>query len=64
MSAASGRCTILHVSDVHATEQLQRMFDGAMADDVRSWQLGADGSWTRTGERDFQARVMAGELAA
>ncbi|MFC7573439.1 polyphosphate kinase 1 [Klenkia terrae] len=54
---------LLRISDVHATEQLQRMFDGAMADDVRSWQLGADGSWTRTGQRDFQARVMAGELA-
>ncbi len=55
---------LLRVSDQHAADQLQRMFDGAMADDVRSFQLGADGRWTRTGEHDFQARVMAGELAA
>ncbi|MCO7220097.1 RNA degradosome polyphosphate kinase [Klenkia sp. PcliD-1-E] len=54
---------LLRISDQHAADQLQRMFDGAMADDVRSWQLGADGSWTRTGEHDYQARVMAGELA-
>jgi len=54
---------LLRVSDQHAADQLQRMFDGAMADDVRSWQLGADGTWTRTGEHDFQVRVMAGELA-
>jgi polyphosphate kinase len=54
---------LLRISDQHAADQLQRMFDGAMADDVRSWQLGADGAWTRTGEHDYQARVMAGELA-
>ncbi|GHE10192.1 RNA degradosome polyphosphate kinase [Klenkia taihuensis] len=54
---------LLRVGDEHAAAQLQRMFDGAMADDVRSFQLGADGAWTRTGEHDFQARVMAGELA-
>lgn len=54
---------LLRISDQHAADQLQRMFDGAMADDVRSWQLGSDGGWTRTGEHDHQARVMAGELA-
>ncbi|SDG74538.1 RNA degradosome polyphosphate kinase [Klenkia brasiliensis] len=54
---------LLRVGDQHAADQLQRMFDGAMADDVRSFQLGADGRWTQTGEHDFQARVMAGELA-
>ncbi len=40
---------LLRISDQHAADQLQRMFDGAMADDVRSWQLGSDGGWTRTG---------------
>ncbi|MEI4272794.1 RNA degradosome polyphosphate kinase [Klenkia sp. LSe6-5] len=54
---------LLRISDQHAQDQLQRMFDGAMADDVRSFSLGADGGWTQTGQHDFQARVMAGELA-
>ena len=35
------------------------MFDAAMAPDVRSWELGGDGSWTRTGERDYQAERLA-----
>jgi polyphosphate kinase len=31
-----------------------------MTPDVRSWQLAADGSWTRTGERDYQGELVAG----
>jgi polyphosphate kinase len=35
------------------------MLDAAMAPDVRSWQLGGDGSWTRTGDVDYQAERLA-----
>ncbi|KQS73216.1 polyphosphate kinase [Modestobacter sp. Leaf380] len=54
---------LLRISDEAAQAQLQRTFDRAWADDVRSWQLQADGSWTTTGGLDYQALVMAGELA-
>ena len=39
--------------------QLQHIFDAAMADGVRCWELGVDGAWTRTGEHDYQAALMA-----
>ncbi len=55
---------LLRISDENAQRQLQRMFDGAMAEDVRSWQLQPDSSWLQTGDHDYQARVMAGELTA
>jgi polyphosphate kinase len=35
------------------------MFDKAMAPDVKSWQLGADGAWLCTGDRDYQAERLA-----
>jgi polyphosphate kinase len=56
---------LLRVNDPSAARQLQRVFDAAMAPDVRSWQLGPDGTWTRTGERDHQKELLAmrGELA-
>ncbi|SNS05783.1 polyphosphate kinase [Geodermatophilus pulveris] len=50
---------LLRVCDDTAERQLQEMFDGAMAGDVRCWELGSDGTWTRTGERDYQAGLMA-----
>jgi polyphosphate kinase len=50
---------LLRVNDATAARQLQRIFDAAMAPDVRSWQLAGDGSWTRTGERDHQAELLA-----
>jgi polyphosphate kinase len=50
---------LLRVCDETARRQLARMFDDAMAPDVRSWQLGGDGNWTRTGERDYQAERLA-----
>jgi polyphosphate kinase len=57
---------LLRVNDPAAQRQLQRIFDAALAPDVRSWHLAADGSWTRTGERDYQAELLAarGEHAA
>jgi polyphosphate kinase len=56
---------LLRVNDPSAARQLQRVFDAALAPDVRSWQLGPDGTWTRTGERDHQKELLAmrGELA-
>ncbi|WP_200944510.1 RNA degradosome polyphosphate kinase [Geodermatophilus sp. Leaf369] len=54
---------LLRIGDEQAQAQLERMFQNAMAPETRSWQLRADGSWERTGERDHQAMIMAGELA-
>ena len=50
---------LLRVCDEHARRQLARMLDDAMASDVRSWQLGGDGRWTRTGEIDYHAQRLA-----
>jgi polyphosphate kinase len=57
---------LLRVNDPVAQRELQRVFDAALAPDVRSWHLAADGSWTRSGERDHQAELLAdrGEHAA
>jgi polyphosphate kinase len=50
---------LLRVNDPSAQRQLQRVFDAALAPDVRSWHLAADASWTRTGERDHQGELLA-----
>jgi polyphosphate kinase len=50
---------LLRVNDPAAARQLQRVFETAMDPDVRSWQLAGDASWTRTGERDSQAELLA-----
>ncbi|WP_138733497.1 RNA degradosome polyphosphate kinase [Modestobacter excelsi] len=50
---------LLRVNDPAAQRQLQRVFDLDMAPDVRSWQLAGDASWTRTGDRDSQAELLA-----
>ncbi|SDO62364.1 RNA degradosome polyphosphate kinase [Geodermatophilus sp. DSM 45219] len=50
---------LLRVCDDTAQRQLQHIFDAAMADGVRCWELGVDGAWTRTGEHDYQAALMA-----
>jgi polyphosphate kinase len=50
---------LLRVSDGTARRQLADMFDAAMAPEVRSWQLGGDGGWTRTGDLDYQAQRLA-----
>jgi len=50
---------LLRVNDPAAARQLQRVFDAAMDPDVRSWQLAGDATWTRTGERDSQADLLA-----
>ena len=50
---------LLRVCDEAVNRQLQAIFDAALAPDVRGWQLTADGTWTRSGERDHQAELMA-----
>ncbi|TFV61748.1 RNA degradosome polyphosphate kinase [Geodermatophilus sp. DF01-2] len=50
---------LLRVCDEVAQRELDEMFLGAMAEGVRCWELGSDGAWTRTGERDYQAELMA-----
>ncbi|MCZ2838858.1 RNA degradosome polyphosphate kinase [Modestobacter sp. VKM Ac-2985] len=50
---------LLRVNDPVAARQLKRVFDEAMAPDVRSWQLAGDATWHRTGERDNQKELLA-----
>jgi polyphosphate kinase len=50
---------LLRVCDDTAERQLQDVFDAAMAEGVRCWELGSDGAWTRTGEHDYQGALMA-----
>jgi polyphosphate kinase len=50
---------LLRVNDPVVQRDLQRVFDAALAPDVRSWHLAADACWTRTGERDSQAELLA-----
>ncbi|MGY1682669.1 RNA degradosome polyphosphate kinase [Geodermatophilus sp. SYSU D01176] len=50
---------LLRVCDDTAQRQLQDVFDAAMADGVRCWELGSDGTWARSGEHDYQAALMA-----
>jgi polyphosphate kinase len=49
---------LLRVSDETARDQLHEMMQAAMAPGVRCWELGSDGSWTRIGERDYQAERL------
>jgi polyphosphate kinase len=50
---------LLRVCDESASREMAGMFDKAMAPDVKSWQLGADGAWLCTGDRDYQAERLA-----
>jgi polyphosphate kinase len=50
---------LLRVCDEAARRELTHVFEAAMAPDVKSWQLGGDGSWTCTGTHDYQAERLA-----
>ena len=50
---------LLRVSDETARRELAHIFEAAMAPDVKSWQLGSDADWTRTGSHDYQAERLA-----
>jgi len=56
---------LLRVYDETARRELDAMFDATMAPDVRCWELGGDGAWVRTGERNYQLDRLewVGELA-
>jgi polyphosphate kinase len=50
---------LLRVNDGAAQRDLQRIFDAAFAPDVRCWHLSSEGSWFRSGDRDYQAELLA-----
>jgi polyphosphate kinase len=50
---------LLRVCDENASRELAALFDRSMAPDVTSWQLGGDGHWSRSGDRDYQAERLA-----
>ncbi|MGK5112125.1 MULTISPECIES: RNA degradosome polyphosphate kinase [unclassified Geodermatophilus] len=50
---------LLRVCDEPSHRLLQNVFDQAMAEDVRCWELGPDATWTRRHGRDYQAGLMA-----
>ncbi|PRY45705.1 polyphosphate kinase [Geodermatophilus tzadiensis] len=50
---------LLRVCDETAQRELQRVFDAAMAPGVGCWELGPEGTWTRTAGRDYQAALTA-----
>jgi polyphosphate kinase len=56
---------LLRVCDEHARAEMGRIFEAALADDIRCWELGSDGSWTHLDGEDFQAAQLerVGELA-
>src|SRR5439155_6327207 len=49
---------LLRICDATAQEEMQTMFDAAMATDVQCWELRGDGHWTRSGTADYQAELM------
>jgi polyphosphate kinase len=49
---------LLRVCEEGAHRQLQAMFDSAMAEDVRCWELGPEAHWTRREGRDHQAGLV------
>jgi polyphosphate kinase len=49
---------LLRVCDESARTRLHEMMQGAMAPGVRCWELGDDGVWTRSGDRDYQAERL------
>ncbi|MFL6095503.1 MAG: RNA degradosome polyphosphate kinase [Blastococcus sp.] len=55
---------LLRVCDEAARADLQRIFDAALAPDIRCWELGRDGSWTPIDGRDYQVAQLerVGEL--
>jgi polyphosphate kinase len=50
---------LLRVCDETARRELTGILDEAMAPEVRRWELGGDGGWTRTGDVDYQAQRLA-----
>jgi len=57
---------LLRVCDETARTELHRVFEAALAPDIRCWELGSDGSWTHQDGPDYQAEMLerVGELTA
>jgi polyphosphate kinase len=49
---------LCRVSDPVATEHLRACLDSAFAPDTVAWELQPDGSWVRSGDVDYQERMM------
>jgi polyphosphate kinase len=49
---------LCEVSDPRCSEQLREQLDLAFAPETAAWELGPDGEWTRTGDRDYQELLM------
>ncbi|HEY2298634.1 MAG TPA: RNA degradosome polyphosphate kinase [Jatrophihabitans sp.] len=49
---------LCQVADPGCSEQLREQLDLAFAPETTAWELGPDGGWTRTGERDYQELLM------
>jgi polyphosphate kinase len=50
---------LLRVCDDASRRELLDILDAAMAPGVRCWELGSDDTWSRVGETDYQAQLMA-----
>ena len=55
---------LLRVCDEPSRTELHRIFEAALAPDIRCWELGSDGSWTHLDGQDYQAAMLerVGEL--
>jgi polyphosphate kinase len=49
---------LLRVCDETARTELHRIFEAALAPDIRCWELGSDGSWSHLDGEDFQAAML------
>ena len=54
---------LVRLGDTTVTSQLDAVLDLAMADDVRHWELGADGCWEQHPGRDVQGELMSRSTA-
>ncbi len=51
---------LLQVTDPIARQQLSDVTDLAWGASVRRWELQADGTWSQSGDEDYQATLIAG----
>ncbi|MDQ3734437.1 MAG: RNA degradosome polyphosphate kinase [Actinomycetota bacterium] len=51
---------MLQVTDPVACQQLSDVTDLAWGPSVRCWKLHADGTWTQSGDEDYQTRLISG----
>ena len=49
---------LVQVSDPGCSKQIREQLDLAFAAETTAWELGPDGTWTRTGDQDYQELLM------